>query len=160
RLCVPALLRHSRPPFELVFLDAGSLDGTAEFLDGVALAAPVRVEVVRAETDLDIAGACRQALARGPGGGLGLVQKRTGRGAGVADAARGPGGPGPVHCPGGADVQPGGTAAESGGGAVPAPRGERRGAGRGAGGAVRPRVPRAAPGALAGGRAAGRVLPA
>jgi hypothetical protein len=30
RLCVPSLLRHTRPPFELIFLDIGSLDGTAE----------------------------------------------------------------------------------------------------------------------------------
>src|SRR5438105_2546195 len=51
RLCVPGLLRHSRTPFELIFLDLGSLDGTAEYLAGVAAAAPVRVEVVRAATD-------------------------------------------------------------------------------------------------------------
>jgi hypothetical protein len=32
KLCVPSLLKHSRQPFELVFLDIGSLDGTAEYL--------------------------------------------------------------------------------------------------------------------------------
>jgi O-antigen biosynthesis protein len=47
RLCVPSLLRHSRPPYELLFLDALSLDGTAEYLAGIADASPVRVEVVR-----------------------------------------------------------------------------------------------------------------
>jgi GT2 family glycosyltransferase len=47
RLCVAALLRHSRPPLELLCLDAGSLDGTRDFLDGVATAAGVPVRVVR-----------------------------------------------------------------------------------------------------------------
>jgi GT2 family glycosyltransferase len=46
RLCVPSLLRHSRPPYEFLFLDSGSLDGTAEYLAGIADALPVRVEVV------------------------------------------------------------------------------------------------------------------
>ena len=32
RLCVASLLRHCRPPYELHFLDIGSLDGTADFL--------------------------------------------------------------------------------------------------------------------------------
>ena len=27
RLCVPSVLKHSRQPFELIFLDIGSLDG-------------------------------------------------------------------------------------------------------------------------------------
>ena len=27
--CLPALLRHTRPPFELIFLGIGSLDGFA-----------------------------------------------------------------------------------------------------------------------------------
>src|SRR6266567_3033027 len=45
RLCVASLLRHCRPPYELHFLDAGSLDGTADYLAGVAAAAPVRVAV-------------------------------------------------------------------------------------------------------------------
>ena len=35
RLCVPSVLQHSRPPFELIFLDVGSLDGTAEYLAGL-----------------------------------------------------------------------------------------------------------------------------
>src|SRR5207249_4803710 len=44
RLCVPSLLRHSRRPCELIFVDIGSLDGTPEYLAGVADAAPVRIE--------------------------------------------------------------------------------------------------------------------
>jgi hypothetical protein len=47
RICAPSLLRYSRPPYELLFLDCDSLDGTAEYLDGFPAAAPVKVEVVR-----------------------------------------------------------------------------------------------------------------
>ncbi len=47
RYCAPSLLRCSRQPFELLFLDCDSLDGTAEYLEGFAAAAPVKVEVVR-----------------------------------------------------------------------------------------------------------------
>src|SRR5258707_14675875 len=50
KLCVPSLLRHSRKPFELIFLDIGSLDGTAEYLAGVPAAPAVRVEAGRTAT--------------------------------------------------------------------------------------------------------------
>ena len=30
KLCVPSLLKHTRQPFELIFLDIGGLDGTGE----------------------------------------------------------------------------------------------------------------------------------
>jgi GT2 family glycosyltransferase len=64
RLCVPSVLQHSRPPFELIFLDVGSLDGTAEYLAGLqaGLAGKVRVEVARTPTDLGLKAACKQAL--------------------------------------------------------------------------------------------------
>jgi len=67
RLCVPALLRHSRRPCELIFLDVGSLDGTSDFLDGVAAAAPVRVEAVHVRDEGGFAAACQAglSLARG-----------------------------------------------------------------------------------------------
>jgi len=67
RLCVPSLLRHCRQPYELIFVDIGSLDGTPEYLAGVADTAPVRVEVVRAaaETDFRTAGTEGFARARG-----------------------------------------------------------------------------------------------
>ena len=54
KLCIPSVLRHSRAPFELVFLDVGSLDGTADYLAGLrdGLADRLRVEVCRAATDL------------------------------------------------------------------------------------------------------------
>lgn len=51
RLCVPGLLRHSRNPYELIFLDCGSLDGTTEYLAGLAAGVAVRVEVVRVPAD-------------------------------------------------------------------------------------------------------------
>ncbi len=62
KLCVPALLRHTRPPYDLIFLDIGSLDGTAEYLAGIQAASSVRVEVVRTPTDLGIADAVQDAL--------------------------------------------------------------------------------------------------
>ena len=77
RLCVPSLLRHSTPPYELLFLDIGSLDGTAEYLAGVAAAAPVRVEVVRTPTDPGIAEACGETLARARGEYLVLLNNDT-----------------------------------------------------------------------------------
>ena len=65
KLCVPSVLRHSREPFELIFLDIGSLDGTAEYLAGLrdGLAHRVRVEVCRATTDLNIPAAVENAIA-------------------------------------------------------------------------------------------------
>src|SRR5262249_30074169 len=67
KLCVPSLLRHSRFPFELIFLDIGSLDGTAEYLAGVSVAASLRVEAVRTLTDAGIPAVCKEALSRARG---------------------------------------------------------------------------------------------
>jgi GT2 family glycosyltransferase len=67
KLCVPSVLKHSRPPFELIFVDIGSLDGTAEYLAGLKTALQLRVDIVRTPTDLGIADAVKEAirLARG-----------------------------------------------------------------------------------------------
>jgi GT2 family glycosyltransferase len=69
KLCVPSVLRCSREPFELIFLDVGSLDGTAAYLDGLrdGLADKRRVEVCRAATDLDIQEKCQEALEKARG---------------------------------------------------------------------------------------------
>src|SRR5262245_8040121 len=67
RLSVPRLLRHSRPPFEVLFVDAASLNGTEEYLAGVAAAAPVPVEVLRGQTDSDFPDVVAQAVARARG---------------------------------------------------------------------------------------------
>ncbi len=64
---MPSVLRHSRSPFELIFLDIGSLDGTAEYLAGIRDATQVRVEIVRTQTDLGIPEACTEALAQARG---------------------------------------------------------------------------------------------
>jgi GT2 family glycosyltransferase len=77
RLLVPSLLRHTFTPFELIFLDVGSLDGTADYLAGVQAAARVRVEIVRTPTDLGLPAACREALARARGDEVVLLNNDT-----------------------------------------------------------------------------------
>ena len=67
KLCVPSLLRYCREPFELIFIDIGSLDGTVEYLAGISAAARVRVEVVRTPTDLGIPDAVKEAINRARG---------------------------------------------------------------------------------------------
>jgi len=64
KLCVPSILKNSRPPFELIFLDIGSLDGTSEYLAGLqaGLAGQIRIDIVRCETDLGVKDACKKAL--------------------------------------------------------------------------------------------------
>jgi GT2 family glycosyltransferase len=77
KLCVPSVMRHSRIPFEVIFLDIGSLDGTAEYLAGVAAAPQVRVEVVRTPTDLGIAEVVQEALDQARGEYLVLLNNDT-----------------------------------------------------------------------------------
>src|SRR6266568_7881349 len=69
RLCVPSVLRCSRDPVELIFIDIGSLDGTAEYLAGLrdGLSNRIRVEVCRADIDDDIGAACQDALEKARG---------------------------------------------------------------------------------------------
>jgi GT2 family glycosyltransferase len=67
RLCVPSLLLHSRRPVELIFVDIGSFDGSAEYLDGVAAAAPLRVEVVHCQAETAFQAACLQGLTQAHG---------------------------------------------------------------------------------------------
>ncbi|MBX9677299.1 MAG: glycosyltransferase [Gemmataceae bacterium] len=63
KLCVASLLKHTRAPFELIFIDIGSLDGTAEFLAGIAMGHPqMKVEIVRTPTDMGIKEAVREAI--------------------------------------------------------------------------------------------------
>jgi GT2 family glycosyltransferase len=77
KLCVPSLLRHTRQPYELIFLDIGSLDGTAEYLDGVAMAAQVRIKTVRTPTDLGIGQAVHDAVRQARGDYLVLLNNDT-----------------------------------------------------------------------------------
>jgi GT2 family glycosyltransferase len=61
------VLRNSRRPFEVLFVDVGSLDGSADYLAGVAAAAPICVEVLRGEKGSDFPQVVGQALARAKG---------------------------------------------------------------------------------------------
>ena len=79
KLCVPSILRHVRPPIEveLIFLDIGSLDGTAEYLAGIKAACHYRVEIVRTPADLGIAEACKEAINAARGEYLVLLNNDT-----------------------------------------------------------------------------------
>jgi O-antigen biosynthesis protein len=77
KLCVESVLRYSREPFELIFIDIGSLDGTAAYLAGIKAAARAHVEVVRAETDLGIGEAVKEALRRNKGAYVVLLNNDT-----------------------------------------------------------------------------------
>lgn len=70
KLCVPSVLKHSRTPFELIFVDIGSLDGTAEFLAGLQMGLAVqgiRVQIERTPTDLGLHDACQRAIKQARG---------------------------------------------------------------------------------------------
>lgn len=77
KLLVPSLLQHTRAPFELIFLDIGSLDGTAEYLAGLKAGCPCRVEVCWTPTDLGIARVCQEAIAGAAGEYLVLLNNDT-----------------------------------------------------------------------------------
>ena len=64
---MPRLLRHSSLPFEVLFVDAGSLDGTADYLAGIAAAAGVRVEILRDEGESAFPVLVVEAFARARG---------------------------------------------------------------------------------------------
>ncbi|HYV34738.1 MAG TPA: glycosyltransferase family 2 protein [Gemmataceae bacterium] len=77
KLCVPSVLKYTRQPFELIFLDIGSLDGTAEYLAGIAAATQIRVEIVRTPTDLGIPQAVQDAFKQARGEYLVLLNNDT-----------------------------------------------------------------------------------
>jgi len=62
RFCLPALVRHTRPPWELIVIDNGSTDGTGLYLAGVQDVAPVRVTVVSNARNLGFPSAINQGL--------------------------------------------------------------------------------------------------
>ncbi len=68
RLCLESLLRHTRPPYELVIVDNASTDGTGEYLEALRRRrGPAHVEVIRNATNRGFAAGCNQALERARG---------------------------------------------------------------------------------------------
>src|SRR5262245_8812410 len=67
RLCVPALFQHTRRAWELIVVDNGSTDGTADFLAGVRAAAPIRVEIITNPENRGFPAACNQGMAAARG---------------------------------------------------------------------------------------------
>src|SRR5262249_5936216 len=64
RLCLESVLRHTRPPYELVLVDNGSADGTPALLDEMRCrTGPVRVEIVRNEDNRGFAAGSNHGLA-------------------------------------------------------------------------------------------------
>jgi GT2 family glycosyltransferase/tetratricopeptide (TPR) repeat protein len=68
RLCLESVRRCTRPPYELVLIDNGSTDGTAEYLEEVRQApGPWRVVVLRNEHNVGFPAGCNQGLAQARG---------------------------------------------------------------------------------------------
>jgi GT2 family glycosyltransferase len=64
QLCLHSLLKHSRPPCEVVAVDMASLDGTKAFLQGAALAADLPIKVVELGRETDFATAYSAGIER------------------------------------------------------------------------------------------------
>ncbi len=62
RHCIGALIRHTRPPWELIVVNNGSADGTADYLAGVQDASPVSVTVIANEINRGFPAAINQGL--------------------------------------------------------------------------------------------------
>src|SRR5262249_10445401 len=61
RLCLESVLRHTRPPYELVLVDNGSTDGTPNYFRAIAARpGPARVAVIRNETNRGFPAGCNQ----------------------------------------------------------------------------------------------------
>jgi GT2 family glycosyltransferase len=77
RLCLPRLQRLSLCTFDLLLLDVGSLDGTAEYLAGFADSSLGDVRVRRSEADLSLPEACAEAVSQARGELIVLVSGDT-----------------------------------------------------------------------------------
>jgi O-antigen biosynthesis protein len=73
RRCIVSLVRHTRPPWELIVVDNGSTDGTADYLAGVQDASSFCVEVIANPENRGWPGACNQGLAAARGAYLVLL---------------------------------------------------------------------------------------
>lgn len=77
RLCVSSLLRHSRRPYELIFVDLDSMDGTTEYLSGLQTAATVPVHILHVSADSGFAGAISSGIAAATGEFIVLLSNDT-----------------------------------------------------------------------------------
>jgi GT2 family glycosyltransferase len=77
RLCVPSLLRHSRQPCELIFVDGESLDGTAEYLAGLCAASVIPVTVIRATEEAGMPAAFDKGICAAKGRFIVLLSNDT-----------------------------------------------------------------------------------
>jgi GT2 family glycosyltransferase len=75
--CVASLHRQSRHSWELIAVDNGSTDGTAEYLRGVHDASAHRVEILTNAENRGFPAACNQGLARARGEFLVLLNNDT-----------------------------------------------------------------------------------
>ncbi len=73
RQCVTALVRYTRPPWELIVVDNGSTDGTAIYLAGVQDASPIPITVVSNPTNRGYPTAVNQGLSAALGDFLVLL---------------------------------------------------------------------------------------
>ncbi len=62
RRCVAALMRQTGPPWELIVINNGSADGTADYLGGVQDASPVPITVIANSTNRGFPTAINQGL--------------------------------------------------------------------------------------------------
>ena len=62
RLCIDALMRHTRPPWELIVIDNGSTDGTAAYFAGLRAEARIPVEIITNPENRGFPAACNQGL--------------------------------------------------------------------------------------------------
>ena len=74
RLCVAALARYTRRPWELIAINDGSSDATTAYLAGVRDAAPFPVTIISSAEDRGFVAACNQGLAIARGEFLALLE--------------------------------------------------------------------------------------
>ena len=62
RKCIATLMRQTRPPWELIFVNNGSIDGTADYLAGVQDVSPMPVTIIANGTNRGFPAAINQGL--------------------------------------------------------------------------------------------------